>query len=552
MAKQSIHDIQEMRIRTLTMHSAIAPENLQFVNNHQKWTSSLIWAVLVVTFSTSFVMGVNNGGPNQYNSFIIPWARGYPFPCQKADGVAQWVATVWWGCNYTATSYFNKTGYYYLPRIPVDKQVVQSIIDSMHSICLVIGGTIGGLTGQYWYLLFTRRNAICVSMVFQVVASILMVIPLEIYNGYKKGDPDRNEINYALENKDIAVAILYISRFLSGWSSGLCCVVSTIYLMDISPRPMRGKVVTFHQLFVVIGLLMGQIVGLPWLLGQHDKWNWGMSWIGLFSFAGCFLLWTLPESPRWLVQERQRTEAAASLRILRQVNLIDAELDEIEREEATVARQNISIYEMFILDRYRWPLLTSIALNAIQQLSGINTVFFYSNETLSDIGFVDDKVYWGVLSTGIINLIMTAAAVKFVEIFGRRPLILYPLIIITIVMMLLCFSIQYHIPILSLVLILIFIAVSAVGLGPIPYIYPNEVFTIDMRPAALSISIFASWLCNTIINLLFPLLKSVLAGYTFLIFCLFCTTAFVLLWFKMPETKRKKLSEIEAYWGYIN
>ncbi|CAF1454265.1 unnamed protein product [Adineta ricciae] len=103
-------------------------------------------------------------------------------------------------------------------------------------------------------------------------------------------------------------------------------------------------------------------------------------------------------------------------------------------------------------------------------------------------------------------------------------------------MMLLCFSIQYHI----------------LGLGPIPYIYPNEVFTIDMRPAALSISIFASWLCNTIINVLFPLLKSVLAGYTFLIFCLFCTIAFALLWFKMPETKRKKLSEIEAYWAYIN
>ncbi|CAF1454243.1 unnamed protein product [Adineta ricciae] len=203
MAKQSIQGIQEMRIRTLTTHSVIAPENLQFVKREHescKWTSSLIWAALIVTFSTSFVMGVNNGGPNQYNSFIIPWTRGYPFPYQKADGVAQWVATVWWDCNYTATSSFNKTGYYYLPRIPVDKQVVQSIVDSMHSICLVIGGTIGGLTGQYWYLLFTRRNAICVSMVFQVVASILMIIPLEIYNGYTKGDPDRREINNALES----------------------------------------------------------------------------------------------------------------------------------------------------------------------------------------------------------------------------------------------------------------------------------------------------------------------------------------------------------------
>ena len=105
-----------------------------------------------------------------------------------------------------------------------------------------------------------------------------------------------------------------------------------------------------------------------------SKWNWGMSWIGLFSLGGCFLIWTLPESPRWLVQERERNEAAASLRILRKSNLIEAELDEIERQEATVANQDVSIYTMCFSSRFRWPLWTSVALNAVQQLSGINTV----------------------------------------------------------------------------------------------------------------------------------------------------------------------------------
>ena len=103
-----------------------------------------------------------------------------------------------------------------------------------------------------------------------------------------------------------------------------------------------------------------------------------MSWIGLFPLAGCFLVWSLPESPRWLVQERQRNEAAASLRTLRQTDSIQAELDEIERQEATVAIQDVSIYEIFTSHRYRWPLLTSISLNAIQQLSGINTVSIYN------------------------------------------------------------------------------------------------------------------------------------------------------------------------------
>ncbi len=119
-----------------------------------------------------------------------------------------------------------------------------------------------------------------------------MIITLEIYHGYTKGDPDQLTIIETLKNKDTAVVLLYISRFLSGWSAGksnhlfqnrktqielnniflyigMCCVVSTIYLMDISPRTIRGEIITFHQLFIVIGILVGQIVGIPWLLGRH-------------------------------------------------------------------------------------------------------------------------------------------------------------------------------------------------------------------------------------------------------------------------------------------
>jgi MFS family permease len=134
------------------------------------------------------------------------------------------------------------------------------------------------------------------------------------------------------------------------------------------------------------------------------------------------------------------------------------------------------------------------------------------------IGLLEDKFYWGILSTGMVNLISTMIALKLIEFYGRRPLILYPLIIITFIMILLCIFIEinagqyfiiaylYHITIfillerlaiVVLLLILIFIAMFAIGLGPIPYVYPNEVFPIDARPAAVSISMFACWVCNT-------------------------------------------------------
>lgn len=186
------------------------------------------------------------------------------------------------------------------------------------------------------------------------------------------------------------------SIILLSLSLGMCCVVSTIYLMDISPRTIRGEIITFHQLFIVIGVLVGQIIGLPWLLGRHkyrslslnnqifflvgcSTWNWGMSWIGLFALGGCLFIWTLPESPRWLMQEQERNQAAEALRTLRQTNMIDAELDEIERQEATVSDRDISIISIFTSTRFRWPILTSITLNVVQQLSGINTVYTKEN-----------------------------------------------------------------------------------------------------------------------------------------------------------------------------
>jgi hypothetical protein len=107
---------------------------------------------------------------------------------------------------------------------------------------------------------------------------------------------------------------------------------------------------------------------------MFSKWNWDMSWIGIFSLAGCFLIWTLPESPRWLVQERERNEVARSLRNLRRSNVIEAKLDEIQRQEATIGNQDVSIFTLCISPRFRWPLLTSVTLNVAQQFSGINTV----------------------------------------------------------------------------------------------------------------------------------------------------------------------------------
>ena len=99
-----------------------------------------------------------------------------------------------------------------------------------------------------------------------------------------------------------------------------------------------------------------------------------MSWVGLFPLIGCVLIWMLPESPRWLVQEQKQNEAAQSLRRLRQSNDIEAELVEIQQEETAETKQDLTIIQVLSSKEFRWPLITSLILNAVQQLSGINAV----------------------------------------------------------------------------------------------------------------------------------------------------------------------------------
>jgi len=114
-----------------------------------------------------------------------------------------------------------------------------------------------------------------------------------------------------------------------------------------------------------------------------------MAWVGLLPLIGCTLIWTLPESPRWLIKERKQNEAAQSLRKLRQSNDIEGELVEIEEGETAANKQDLKINQVLSSSEFRWPLITSLALNAIQQLSGINAV----RKTAILFSFLDRNVF---------------------------------------------------------------------------------------------------------------------------------------------------------------
>lgn len=191
-----------------------------------------------------------------------------------------------------------------------------------------------------------------------------------------------------------------------------------------------------------------------------------------------------------------------------------------------------------------------MVLQLAQQFCGINAVFFYSEGIFKNAGISGDHLQYAVLSTGVVNVIMTIACLPLIDRLGRKPLLVYPMILIVIDFVALTFFFifkQSNVTLfsnLSIACIVLFIMCFAVGLGPIPFVYVAECFRQEARSAALSICMFANWTANLILTLTFNYLAAILKDYVFLVFVVIVIIALVVIVLKVPETKGRSTEEI--------
>lgn len=201
-------------------------------------------------------------------------------------------------------------------------------------------------------------------------------------------------------------------------------------------------------------------------------------------------------------------------------------------------------------------MLTTVILQLSQALSGINAVFFYSSKMFEKAGIPHHLIPYANIGTGLINVIATIAAISLIEKLGRRALVLYPMALMVVVFGVLTALVQINetrnnptIGLVTVVFILIFIVCFAVGLGPIPFLYGGEVCRQEARDSVQSLGLVANYFGNILLSLFFPALNSIMGGYVFLIFLVLVLINLIFLWKQMPETKNKKIEEIEKHWG---
>lgn len=351
-----------------------------------------------------------------------------------------------------------------------------------------------------------------------------------------------------------SVIHLIIGRLICGLAVGAASVSVTIYISEMSPTHLRGKLGVFVQVAITMGIILSYFVGYFVVKCIYkDCWQY-MLVIGLIlPVVSIFLtLFFLPETPRWLISYRRDGEAMAVL-----LNIYGSNNDDLAQEEYfrqfTQFEKDRSLKRHWtdLLDsRYSLHILISVILNVIQQLVGFNIITYYSATLFHHMGYVDADALVCSIATALPQLAFVLLAIHLLELVGRRKLLLISSIGVCITLILLGIStmsfMSEHQLTLSMIFIVVFRCFFSIGLGPIPSILASELLPYQIRARGLSISSTMNWLTNYIItNSFLSWVDSF--GITYIYFAYsFCAMIAVLFtWLVVWETKGKSLEEIE-------
>ena len=351
-----------------------------------------------------------------------------------------------------------------------------------------------------------------------------------------------------------------IYRLVGGVGIGLASAISPMYIAEISPASMRGRLVSINQLTIVIGILAAQIANyliadaIP--AGCTDEfilqswnaqqgWRW-MFWAGtLPALVFLLLSFLIPESPRYLVKAGKGTQASAIL------TRIGGPVYASQEEKEIANTLNGS------MDKVDWKTLTSgsvrpililgIVLAVFQQWCGINVIFNYAEEIFTSAGYSVGDMLFNIVITGTVNLIFTFVAMRMVDSWGRRKLMLLGSIGLALIYFMLGASYFMELKGMAiLVLVLLAIATFSMTLAPITWVVLSEIFPNSVRGAAMAIATTTLWIACFVLTYTFPILNRVLnASGTFWLYAMICLAGFIYIWKVLPETKGMSLEEIE-------
>lgn len=414
----------------------------------------------------------------------------------------------------------------------------------------VISGTVGFLRENF-SLAPAMEGWVVSSGILGAIFGAIIAGPLSDHFGRKPG-LRASAILFLISALGSAFAAttnqLVIARIIGGIGFGMASMLSPLYIAEVAPAKMRGRLVSINQLAIVTGIFIVYFVNYVIQANGVGDWNVTSGWRWMFgseiipAILFFLLLFIIPESPRWLCKNGKIKRAEEVLSKLQNPETIPAELTKIQN---SLKNQSSSIFELF-RPTYRSVLIIGTLLAIFQQASGINAILYYAPEIFKAAGASGTDAFAQTIIIGATNLVFTFIAIATVDSLGRRKLLIIGNGIITLCLLVVGLGYgsegggDY-----LLIAVIIYIAAFAFSVGPVTWVVISEIFPTQLRGTAMSIAIGILWLMNWIVTQTFPIaIDRIGSTNTFFIYAVMAFLSMLFIVFGLPETKGKSLEEI--------
>ncbi|WP_411145515.1 sugar porter family MFS transporter [Streptomyces sp. x-80] len=345
-----------------------------------------------------------------------------------------------------------------------------------------------------------------------------------------------------------SVPFMTVARFVLGLAVGSASVITPLYLSEIAPPHIRGRLVSFNSLMIVSGQLLAYLINA--VLAHWEAWRWMLGLAALPAVALFIGLFFLPDTPRWYISKGRPDDAARVLRRTLPAEDVAGELARIDHARGLEADARRGAWEELRTPWVRRLLLVGIGLAIVQQITGVNAVIYFAPKILAATGLGTNAAITATIAVGAVSVIATAIGMSLIDRVGRRPMLISGLAGMTVALALLGAS--FHLPhstavsYLVLGLMVLYMAFMQATLNTGVWLLLAEMFPLKVRGLAMGAAVFVMWLVNFSVALVFPLLlDAVGASVTFWFFGVMCVLSLFFCKRYAPETKGLALEDLE-------
>jgi sugar porter (SP) family MFS transporter len=412
----------------------------------------------------------------------------------------------------------------------------------------VISGAEKTIQGLWSLSPFWQGFTVASSLIGTVLGSLVAGIPAQRYG--RKKVLSAIAIMYLLSAIGCAMSqgwfLFVLFRFIGGVAVGASSVVGPMYISEISPARLRGRLAGSFQLMIVLGIFVAYITNYFFAGSGEDSWRWMLGVMVVPAALFALLVRSIPESPRWLVLNHEADRATPIMQRIGEEDTKKA----IEDIRASVTDSKEKLFQ----PRYSKPIFFAVLLAMFNQLSGINAIIYYAPRIFEMAGFDQSNAYLQPIYIGAANLVFTLLAMSLIDRFGRKRLLIIGSF--GMILFLGMTAMAFRAPGVAnpnvIGYLIGFIAFFAFSQGAVIWVFISEIFPNSVRSQGGSLGSFTHWIMAAIISWTFPVIVegSPLGGYySFIFYTLMMVLHLFFVWKFLPETKGKSLEKIQEELG---